>query len=87
MGPAINIWAFPAAWPMERILALAGEAGFEAIELDYGLSYRRGEEPAIAAQDVGHPLRPETTDGEARATRRQCLDAGLTVSSLASGVF
>jgi len=87
MKPAINIWAFPSAWPMERILALAGEAGFEAIELDYGLPYRRGEEPALATQDVGHPFRPETTDDKARAVRRQCLDAGLAVSSLASGVF
>ena len=49
MRPAINIWAFPADWPMERILAVAGEAGFEAIELDYGLSYRRGSEPVTPA--------------------------------------
>ncbi len=87
MKSAINIWAFPAEWPMERILAVAGEAGFEAIELDYGLPYRRGEERARAAQGVGHPLCPETTDDGARATRQQCLDAGLDVSSLASGVF
>jgi L-ribulose-5-phosphate 3-epimerase len=57
---------------MDRILALAKEAGFEAIELDYGL---------------GRPLRAESSDEEARALRQQCLDAGLEVSSLASGIF
>jgi L-ribulose-5-phosphate 3-epimerase len=72
MKSAINIWAFPAEWPMERILALARDAGFPAIELDYG---------------PGRPLHAESSDSEARALRRACLNAGLEVSSLASGVF
>jgi L-ribulose-5-phosphate 3-epimerase len=69
---AINIWAFPPDWPMEDILALARDAGFVAIELDYG---------------PGRPLNAGSSDGEARALRQQCLDAGLAISSLASGVF
>ena len=72
MHSAINIWAFPADWPMEQILALAREAGFAAIELDYG---------------PGRPLNAESSDAAARALRQQCLDAGLAVSSLASGIF
>lgn len=72
MRSAINIWAFPADWPMGKNLRLARDAGFEAIELDYG---------------PGRPLGPETPDAEARALRQRCLDAGLAVSSLASGVF
>jgi len=72
MRPAINIWAFPSAWPMDQVLNLAHDAGFAAIEVDYG---------------PGRPLHAESTDSEARALRQQCLDAGLAVSSLASGVF
>ena len=72
MKSAINIWAFPDDWPMHRILSLAKDAGFEGIELDYG---------------PGRPLNAESTDEEARALRQQCLDAGLAVSSMASGIF
>lgn len=72
MKSAINIWAFPADWPMDQILGQAREAGFEAIELDYG---------------PGRPLHAESTAEQARALRQQCLDAGLAVSSMASGVF
>ena len=70
MKSAINIWAFPASWPMDRTLALARDAGFEAIELDYG---------------PGRPLNAESADDEARALHRQCLEAGLAVSSMAGG--
>jgi L-ribulose-5-phosphate 3-epimerase len=87
MKPTINIWAFPADWPMDRILSVAVDAGFEAIELDYGLPYRRQGAPGPTSPGVGHPLSPETTDDEARALREQCLNAGLEVSSLASGIF
>jgi hexulose-6-phosphate isomerase len=72
MRSAINIWAFPADWAMGQILSLARDAGFEAIELDYG---------------PGRPLNASSTLQEARALRRQCADAGLAVSSMASGVF
>ena len=72
MRSAINVWAFPAEWPMPRVLALARDAGYEAIEPDYGPNGR---------------LTAESTDAEARALRQQCLDAGLAISSLASGVF
>jgi hexulose-6-phosphate isomerase len=72
MKPAINIWAFPPAWPMDQILALARDAGFQGIELDYG---------------PGRPLNPESSEAQARALRQQVLDAGLEVSSMASGVF
>jgi hexulose-6-phosphate isomerase len=72
MRSAINVWAFPADWPMPRVLAMAKDAGYEAIEPDYGPKGR---------------LTAESTDVEARALRQQCLDAGLAISSLASGVF
>ena len=72
MKSAINIWAFPADWPMDRILATARDAGFEAIEPVY---------------EPGRLLDAGSTEGEARALRQQCLDAGLAVSSLASGIF
>ena len=72
MKSAINIWAFPAEWPMERVLAIAVDAGFEAIELAY---------------DLDRSLHPGSTEADARALRQQCLDAGLEVSSLASLVF
>ena len=72
MRSTINIWAFPSAWPMDQILTLARDAGFAAIELDYG---------------PGRPLHAESTDQDARSLRQRCLDAGLAVSSLASGVF
>ncbi len=72
MKSAINIWAFPGDWPMSKVAALAKDAGFEAIELDYG---------------PGRPLNAESSEEEARALRQTCLDAGLEVSSLASGVF
>jgi len=72
MKSSINIWAFPPDWPMHKILTLARDAGFEAIELDYG---------------PGRPLNAESADDEARSLRRQCLEAGLVVSSLAAGVF
>ena len=72
MKSAINIWAFPADWPMARVLDTARDAGFEAFEPDYGFD---------------RPLHPESTEAEARALRRQCVEAGLEVSSLASGIF
>jgi len=72
MKSAINVWAFPSDWPMEGILTLAKDAGFAAIELDYG---------------PGRPLHAQSTEEEARALRQHCLDAGLAVCSLASGVF
>ena len=70
MRSSINLWAFPTEWPMSRVLALARDAGFEAIEPVCG--------PALA-------LSPNSTDEEVRAYRRGCLDAGLEVSSLVCG--
>ena len=72
MKSAINNWAFPADWPMERVLALAVDAGYEAIELAY---------------DLDRTLNPGSTEADARALRQQCLDAGVPISSLASGIF
>ena len=54
---------------MERILMLAQDAGFEAIELDCG---------------EGRPLHAQSSEEETRALRQRCLDAGLAVSSLAA---
>jgi len=72
MKSALNVWAFPDDWPMQRILSVTKDAGFEGIELVYGPS---------------DPLNAESSEAEARALRQQCLDAGLEVSSMASGIF
>jgi L-ribulose-5-phosphate 3-epimerase len=72
MRSAINIWAFPRDWPVEKVLWLARDAGFEALEPDYG---------------PGRPLHAGSTEADARALRRRCQDAGLAISSLASSVF
>lgn len=72
MYTGISVWAFPSDWPLERIFALASEAGFASIELAYA---RTG------------PITPETTDEELVAILDKAAQAGLRVSSLASGIF
>ncbi len=72
MKKGINVWAFPESYSLEEILQLAQACGFEALELSYGLD---------------GPLTAETTDAEAAALAQRCRDAGIDVSSLASGIF
>lgn len=72
MYTGISVWAFPSDWPLERVFALAVEAGFESIELAYA---RTG------------PITPETTVEELAAIRSLAAGAGLRISSVASGIF
>jgi len=34
MKKSISVWSFPSAWPLERKLKLAAEAGFAGFEID-----------------------------------------------------
>jgi len=72
MYTGISVWAFPSDWSLERVFALAVEAGFDSIELAYA---RTG------------PITPETTAEEFAAIHTLATDAGLRISSLASGIF
>jgi L-ribulose-5-phosphate 3-epimerase len=72
MKKGINIWSFPAGMSIPDCMRLAKEAGFEGIEL--------------ALNEHG-PLSLESTEAEIREIRKQAEDAGIALTSLASGLY
>ncbi|TCM91028.1 hexulose-6-phosphate isomerase [Paenibacillus sp. BK033] len=72
MKKGINIWSFPAGMSIEVSIALAKDAGFDGIEL--------------SLNETG-PLSLESTTEEVRAIRQFADNAGIELSSLASGLY
>lgn len=72
MKKGINIWSFPEGLSVEESITLAADAGFEGIEL------------SLAAAG---PLSLESTEQEIRGIRQYADDAGIALSSLASGLY
>jgi L-ribulose-5-phosphate 3-epimerase len=68
----ISIWAFPTDWSLARCFSLAAQAGFDGIELAY---------------DLKGPVHAGVPASDLQAIRQQAKDAGLELSSLATGVF
>jgi len=69
---SINIWSFPPEMPIADCVALAKDAGFEGIEL--------------ALADEGE-LSLDASAEELEKIRATVADAGLEISSLATGLF
>jgi len=72
MKKGINIWSFPEGMGIEACIRLAAEAGFDGIEL----SLNEEGELGLACKDE-----------EARRIRQTADEAGIEVSSLASGLY
>jgi hexulose-6-phosphate isomerase len=72
MKKGINIWAFRDQSDLGRCMALAGEAGFEGIELAYALE---------------GPIGPSSTPGDMAAVVHTAEAAGIKICSLATGVL
>lgn len=68
----INIWSFDQTMPIGDCMRLAKAVGFEGIEL---------------ALSAGGPLGLNTPDDEILALRRQADQIGLTITSLATGLY
>lgn len=71
MKKAINIWSFPPGMELRDALQLAREAGYDGIEL------------ALAAEGL---VSLTSSDGEILEVKRQVENAGLAMTSLASGL-
>ncbi|MBU0640559.1 MAG: sugar phosphate isomerase/epimerase, partial [Planctomycetes bacterium] len=72
MFPALNAWTLPADLPPAEQLTVAAQAGFAGIEL------------VIAAEG---PLRPDTPLSEFSALADRAAKLGISVVSLATGLF
>ena len=72
MKKGISIWAFPEDWALTRSFALAAEAGFDGIEMAYA---------------ADGPIHPHVTASELADLRNAARNAGLEITSLASGIF
>lgn len=72
MKKGINIWSFPEGMGIEECIALANKAGFDGIEL--------------SLNETG-PLGLESSAKDVFALRRFADNAGIELSSLASGLY
>ena len=72
MKKGISIWAFPDDWSLNKSCELAKEAGFEGVELAY---HTTGS------------ITPDSTPEALQQIKQTCLNHGLEISSLASGIF
>ncbi|MFX3635303.1 MAG: sugar phosphate isomerase/epimerase family protein [Candidatus Pristimantibacillus sp.] len=72
MKKGINVWSFPAGLSVEESIKLAVDAGFEGIEL--------------SLNETGQ-LSLESTEEEIRGIRKYADEAGIALSSLASGLY
>src|SRR5947209_3997634 len=74
MKKSINLWAFPypARMSFRDCLALAKQAGFDGIELNY---------------DLENDLSPKAGPGELRAIRRMAEEVGIAISGLCSFLY
>lgn len=68
----ISIWAFPSDWSLRDCFRLADEANFNGIELAYATE---------------GPITPDSSEAELGSIRKEAGEAGLEISSLASGIF
>jgi L-ribulose-5-phosphate 3-epimerase len=68
----INIWSFPEGMPIAECVRLAAEAGFEGIELALN-------EDGELSLDAG--------EREIRTIQQTAADAGIALSSLATGLY
>jgi len=71
MRKAINLWAFPEEYSLERILELAKDAGFEGVEL---------------VVEEGR-INPEESEENLLNVRKEVEKKGLEISSLATGLL
>lgn len=72
MKKGISIWAFPDDWSLDQSCKLAKDAGFEGIELAYHTSGL---------------ITPDSTPEALKEIKQICVNHGLEISSLASGIF
>ncbi|HZG83638.1 sugar phosphate isomerase/epimerase family protein [Paenibacillus sp.] len=72
MKKGINIWSFPGGMKVADCIRSAAEAGFDGIEL---------------AMNEDGELSLDCTDDEIRSIRRTAEEAGIELSSLASGLY
>jgi L-ribulose-5-phosphate 3-epimerase len=72
MKKGINIWSFPEQTSIAEAIAIAKDAGFEGIEL--------------SLNETG-PLSLESGAREIEDIRKQAEDAGIALTSLASGLY
>jgi hexulose-6-phosphate isomerase len=74
MKKSINMWAFPypQSWSLERSLALAKEAGFDGVEVNYALT---GD------------ISPEASDADLRKIGELARKIGIQISGLCSFLF
>ncbi|MDQ3813120.1 MAG: sugar phosphate isomerase/epimerase, partial [Armatimonadota bacterium] len=71
MLKSISVWAFDPKRPWPEVFAMAKDHGFEAVE--------------VAVSESG-PLTPQSTQDDCRRIVEQAQQAGLQLSSLASGL-
>jgi hexulose-6-phosphate isomerase len=71
MLKGISVWAFDPQRPLPEVFAMAKQHGFEAVE--------------VAIAEDG-PIRPQSTPDDCRRVIEQAQDAGVQLSSLASGL-
>ncbi len=71
MKIGVNKWTMPGDWSLDEAFAAAREAGFDCIEINVG--------------DSGE-LTPDTSETEARAIARRAQQAGISLSSLSTGL-
>ncbi len=72
MKKGINIWSFDQSYSIEKCMSIAKDAGFEGIEL------------ALSAKG---PLSMNSTDEEIIAIRETAKEIGLSINSLATGLY
>lgn len=71
MLKSISVWAFNDDRPLSEVFQLAKEHGFEGVEVAVGES---------------GPITPESTEDDCRRIVEQASAAGITITSLASGL-
>jgi len=70
MLKSISVWAFDPARPLDEVFAVAKDNGFPAVE--------------VAIAEDG-PITPQTTEDDCKRILEQAQNAGITISSMASG--
>ena len=72
MKKGINIWSFPAGMSIEECIRLAARVGYDSIELSL---------------DATGPLSLESSDEQIASFKTLADEAGIEISSLASGMY
>lgn len=71
MKSGISVWAFSPDRPLPEVFRIAKSSGFDAVE--------------VAIADDG-PITPRSTEADCRRIAEQAAEAGVEISSLASGL-